>query len=821
MSGSESGAGPQNQPYQSVTKYLAQLLQQDPYFSPQVELLYERLDQIGEGGMGRVIRVYDHRLKRYAALKTMSGVNPNSLELARFFREAQITAGLDHPAIPAVYDAGRSSQGEFFILMRMIDGQTLTTLIREAHKKEKRGDRRELVEILMKVAEVVAYAHDRGIVHRDLKPDNIMVGHHGEVMLMDWGIAKNLKSEEEALKDTDLARDISELGTVKPNMTVPGKVLGTPGYMSPEQADGGSVGAPADVFALGSILTEIFTGDPAVAGDTALLRVMQTLGGVIAGPNTHKKWAPPELHGLATASLEFEVENRLESAERFADEVQRYLRGAPSTLYRYSLAEKLKRGVARRPGLVLGTIGFLLLMALVGFSFFELNRANIERERALSQNRYEKMEREFAVARRKEAELLADKAEFQERLARREAKRADELLRLINKGQSLARRGAPIEDLSLTMEKALRLGDRSYSVLLAVGEIYLNGNYKDRAKVLLEEASKNDPSIEALFLLHKISLSVADKEIIFTNYLGEIVKQSKRHDIENEFSLFAIASRLASEGKFREAIRTLSLCEKYSTRFLSGINNRGWLYLKLGDFVRAKRDFDRVIEIDPVFAVAYNNRGYLLSLQERYPEALRDLNRAIEFDPENALFYHNRANIYQRRGKVRECLADLNKCLQLAPEQPAFLLSRGDFYRRLRQYDKALQDIEKALKIAPDLAQGYEDRAQVWLAKSDFIKAERDLNQALAKKPKMKSALLLRLRVTSRLGKFQMMEQDLETIFQLDPTNSEAALAYAWLQRRNNRPDRAIRKLESILKTDPNHKDQKVLRQTLRSLKGG
>ncbi|MDF1661083.1 MAG: tetratricopeptide repeat protein [Planctomycetota bacterium] len=819
MSGQESRSAQPSNPYQEATKYLAQLLQQDPYFSPQVELLYERLDLIGEGGMGRVIRVYDHRLKRYAALKTLSVVNPNPTELARFFREAQITAGLDHPAIPAVYEAGRDSKGQFFILMRMIDGQTLSKLIKTAHKKSKKGDRRGLIEILGKVAEVVAYAHDRGIVHRDLKPDNIMVGRFGEVMVMDWGIARNLTKEDNSLRDTDLARDISELGTVQPNMTVPGKVLGTPGYMSPEQADGCPVDTRADVFALGSILTEIFTGEPAIAGDTALLRVMQTLGGVIYSPNANGKLAPPELDALATVALEFEAENRLESAELFAQDLQCFLRGEASTVYRYGVSEKMKRGIARRPGLFLGAIACLGALTVAGLGFSELSRARTERAQALSENRYEKIQKEFAVAQRKEAELVARQAELQEKQALREAKRADELLQFINKGQSLARRGARAEELEATIEKALRLGERSYSVLIASAEIYLKGNYTDRAKLLLDEASRNEPSIEALFLLHKISLKFSSKEIFFSSYLDRIVKQSKRHNIENEFSLFAIAAQLASEGKYHAAIRVMEKCEKYSTRFLFGINNRGWLHLKLGDYKEARELFNRAIAIDPLFAVAYNNRGFLNRLQKQYGESLRDMNRALEFDPGNALFYHNRANVYLSSGKMNECLSDLNKALEIAPDQAEFLLSRGDYYRRQRQLEKAMADVEKALALNPKLAQGYEDRAQLWLLQRQIVKAEADVNRALTLQPKMLTALLLRLRIVSQLRKFQIMEQDLERIFKIDSQNSEAAMAYVWLQRKNGRIDKGIAKLEAILRENPNHKDRQVLQKTLRTLK--
>ncbi len=166
---------------------------------------YIRLKMLGAGGMGEVWKAWDRELRRWVALKFLQHENPQ--EMARFRLEAQAAAGLNHPGICSVYEVGKH-EGRPFIAMQYLEGQTLLTF--------PRGDRRELIRIVRTVALAVQCAHEAGVIHRDLKPANIMVGPRGDVFVMDFGLAKST--------------------SVDSSVSVSGSVVGTPAYMSPEQA---------------------------------------------------------------------------------------------------------------------------------------------------------------------------------------------------------------------------------------------------------------------------------------------------------------------------------------------------------------------------------------------------------------------------------------------------------------------------------------------------------------------------------------------------------------------------------------------------------
>ncbi|MBM3983933.1 MAG: serine/threonine protein kinase, partial [Planctomycetes bacterium] len=200
---------------------------------------YANRGEIARGGMGVVYLAHDTRLNRDVVVKTLRRESRSSpTHAARFRKEAQVTAQLQHPGIPPVHDSGRLADGSPFLVMKWVRGQTLAQLLRA--RSEPAGERGNLLRVFVQVAQTIAYAHSRGIIHRDLKPANIMVGAFGEVQVMDWGLAK-LLTESEMRTDPVGERDTD------PELTRAGMVVGTPAYMPPEQARGelGQVGPPA------------------------------------------------------------------------------------------------------------------------------------------------------------------------------------------------------------------------------------------------------------------------------------------------------------------------------------------------------------------------------------------------------------------------------------------------------------------------------------------------------------------------------------------------------------------------------------------------
>jgi eukaryotic-like serine/threonine-protein kinase len=209
---------------------------------------YVMLERIGQGGMGAVFLVRDRELDRLVALKVLKTPPDSPEDQARILKEARVTARLEHPGIVPIHDAGLLPDGRFYYAMKLVRGKRLDQGV------ERTTPLAERLRLFQKVCDAVAFAHANGVVHRDLKPQNIMLGAFGEVLVMDWGVAKQIGDRPERAGNLAVPGEVTQ--------TASGAVLGTPGYMSPEQARGTSdlVDERADVYALGGILYFLLTG---------------------------------------------------------------------------------------------------------------------------------------------------------------------------------------------------------------------------------------------------------------------------------------------------------------------------------------------------------------------------------------------------------------------------------------------------------------------------------------------------------------------------------------------------------------------------------
>ena len=282
---------------------------------------------IGRGGIGEVVLAHDLRIGRDVAIKRLRKTSPSPDEIARFMREARIQARLDHPAIPPVHDLGRDADGRPYFTMKRLSGTTLLDQLGAPAPSRPR-----MLRAFADVCLAIEFAHARGIVHRDLKPANVMVGHFGDVYILDWGLAK-VVGEAAAELVTD---DIDSLDLRA------GDVLGTPGYMAPEQLQqAAEAGRPADVYALGAILFEILAGEPVhprganalkstIGGDTVVLPAKRRPDRVIA----------PELDSLCAAMLAMEPGER-PTARKVAERIEGYLDGDRDVARRKTMAVDL------------------------------------------------------------------------------------------------------------------------------------------------------------------------------------------------------------------------------------------------------------------------------------------------------------------------------------------------------------------------------------------------------------------------------------------------------------------------------------------------
>ena len=335
---------------------------------------YLLLHRLGRGGMGTVYLAEDSALGRRLALKVLHEPDAPPDLAARLVHEARILARLEHPGIVPVHDVGTLADGRVFYTMKYVHGARLDEHV---HSVPAASDR---LRLFQRICEAVAFAHARGVLHRDLKPENVMVGPFGEVLVMDWGVAKILRAPatREAAAQTGLATgapalDAEEIPAANaglsgsfsllPADTAHGTVLGTPGYMAPEQARGDTqnLDQRADVFALGAILLFLLTGRSPKSGAAANSSAT-SVSGVSGGPGTP---VPRALRAICSKAMAHSPSGRYSSAQELATDVARYLDGLSVAAYPENLVGRAARLVSRHRVAVLLVAAYLLTRVLL------------------------------------------------------------------------------------------------------------------------------------------------------------------------------------------------------------------------------------------------------------------------------------------------------------------------------------------------------------------------------------------------------------------------------------------------------------------------
>ena len=306
---------------------------------------YELVRFVARGGMGSVYVATDRLLRRRVALKVLEHENPNDDLSARLLHESRVLAQLEHPGIVPIHDAGTLADGRAFYVMKFVEGFRLDQFIAGVASLPDR------LRLFLRVCDAVSFAHSRGVLHRDLKPANIMVGAFGEVLVMDWGLAKllaELVSLSAAAADsetliTDKLPASSEI-TESTAITGEGLILGTPGYMSPEQARGDSstLDARSDIFSLGKLL-QFIAENPSAVSHTSL---------------------PRPLRAICERAFAENSADRYSSVADFASDLVRFLDGQQVSAYRENLFERTYRFYQRYQAAILLITAYLVMRAL-------------------------------------------------------------------------------------------------------------------------------------------------------------------------------------------------------------------------------------------------------------------------------------------------------------------------------------------------------------------------------------------------------------------------------------------------------------------------
>jgi tetratricopeptide (TPR) repeat protein len=640
---------------------------------------------LASGGMGLVYRAHDPDFGRPLAVKVLrEELKDQPALVARFLEEARITGQLQHPGVPPVHEIGRLPDGRPFLAMKLIEGRTLADLL--AAPRDPADGVARLLPVFEQVCQTLAYAHDRGVIHRDLKPANVMVGAFGEVQVMDWGLAKSVRSPadkyDEARADPTPAERLLSPHETRSGPTVPGAVMGTLAFMPPEQARGevDRLDERSDVFGLGAILCVLLTDQPPYRerAHSKLLEQAQTADLADAFSRLERCGTDPELVKLAMRCLAKEPADRPRHAAAVAEEVAAYQEGVRERL-RQAQVERARAEVAvreerkrRRMLLIAGGIIAVVLLVGLSASLWQMRRA-VQAEGAAS-------------ASAEQARLSAEEAKRNARQARNErdakaaalageqAARRDETRARERAFEALRSMTADVVERKFTQGAVLTEDDRAF----------LKGVI---AQFDAFAAIKGDDP-DSLALRAEGRLRVGHVRSI----LGQLKEAEK--DLDQALSIFKqLVAGSRNRPEFREY---LAQCH----------NDRGVLLSATGRRKEAEEDYDQAVNIGknlvadcptrPEFrhdlARSYNNRGILRRAMERPKEAEEDDGRAIDIK--------------------RQLVSDFPARPDFREELANSLNNRGVLLRATGRFKAAEKDYEDALRIRKQLTVEFPSRPE-------------------------------------------------------------------------------------------------------------
>jgi tetratricopeptide (TPR) repeat protein len=626
---------------------------------------FEIQGELGRGAMGVVYKALQLGLNRLVAIKMIRyGANAAAEDLVRFLAEAEAVAQIHHPNIVQIYSVAKHAGLPLFVL-EYLDGGSLGQRIRQGPLAPK-----EAAEMLELLAQAMDAAHQRGIIHRDLKPGNVLLDSEGQPKITDFGLAKRFKSSS--------------------GLTQSGAVMGTPGYMAPEQASGksGVVGPAADIYALGAILYEMLTGRPPFKAASSMETMLQVLNDEPVPPSRIQPGLPRDLETICLKCMRNEPSRRYDSALALADDLRRYQNGETILARPVSNAERFGRWCRRHPG-VTGLSAALLCALVGGLVAVTLLWRDSEAQRAA------------AVAAEQQAQQMAAAARDQQIIAEAQSLRAqaeaDRAVRQANKANKTA------EVLAQMFEATDPLG---------LGGI----------PSLKPRGSDIPPALQIL------------------RRGAERVKQTLNDEPETQAKLLdTIGGVFCTLGRPDEARPLLERALELADRVLpkddpelaATLHNLGWLYHQTGDYARAREMYEKALAIrrqhgvaDPkALSTTILTLGWLFAGLEQFAEAERLFKEAIDLrvrthgenHRDTAIAWGGLAAVYLAQGKNLEAIAPYNQAMttlwQIEGNQGLMesidLFQKGVIARELPAWarpgfrDDAIEDcLRRALELA-------------------------------------------------------------------------------------------------------------------------
>ena len=637
-----------------------------PSSDPQA-LRFRKVRFHDKGGLGEIHVAVDRELPREVALKEIKPRYANvHSSRERFAQEARITGALEHPGIVPVYGLGQYDDGQLYYAMRFIEGETLSKAIARYHRSESSGMNpgekrlafRKLLDQFVDVCHVINYAHDRGVIHRDIKPDNIMLGPYGETLVVDWGLAKRVDEEDIAggdSKETSRPVRIRNAST-----TLPGSVVGTPAYMSPEQATGTNegVGPCSDIYSLGATLYRLLTGLFPFQGETAIEQVCQ---GDFKPPREVARGVPPALESICLKAMALAPEDRYPSAGDLASDVQRYLADEPVSVYREPLLQQAAR-VARHHKVAVSTVSALLVTLLIGLTVW--SEVESSRDRTALKLVQEKVS---------EGEAALDEGEFAKAQGFfREAEGlAEQRMALRTLYVETRDRREKIEDVMATRKQ---FKDVSSAVESKIDDLRADAFGTDfpAAQALGQE-------IRNMFLSSGWQARLDQANDNATEGIDSKDVQAFRETMAEALVLLARAEELGAaadkkDESRRDAIRLLNEAEALAGPHWAISRMRVELYRALGELELEKSEQVRLEDLVPNAVIDWMLQSILAQNNGDIPRAIEILKTALQAKPDEyfvhlQLAYLHHQLSFARRDVLTRGIEYADQAIRLRPQE--------------------------------------------------------------------------------------------------------------------------------------------------------
>jgi len=756
---------------------------------------YRILEEIGRGGMGVVYRAHDEALRRDVAVKVLpSSFATDPDRLRRFEQEARAAGALNHPNILAIYDFGEH-EGSPYVVSELLEGKTL---------REQMGGRampvRKTVDYGIQIARGLSAAHEKRIVHRDLKPENIFVTGDGRVKILDFGIAKLLGPEEVRVDDGRTA-------TQSP--TEAGVLLGTTGYMSPEQVRGAPVDQRSDLFSLGTVLYEMLSGRRAFGGATPADTMSAILSYDPPSLSALREDIPPDLDRTIRRCLDKSTRERFQTAWDLASDLERLAEIKPPRMRAHSHRWRLPAavGVALLLGLAaLSDVGGLRTRLLPGGHGSPIRSLAVLPLVNFSHN----PDQEYFADGMTE-QLITSLAQIGTlRVISRTS-----VMRFKGTALSLPEVGRKLGVYAIVEGSVQRSGDRvriTAQLIRAASDEHMwaqsyERDLRDALALQAEVAGAIAREVQAQ-LTPRQQQEVASPRTVsprgYELYLRGLDAYRRWDKRSEQAALEFLNQAIQEDSTYAPAWATIGLVYLVDPgRF--GTHDE--------DVARARQALDRALALDPGLGLAHAVKGEIEYQQDwNWAAAERDLKRAIELSPSLFEAHHSYSHLLMNMGRVEESLEQSRSALALDPLNTAATLHMGWHYLYAGQFDRAIPEYEATLRLDPSYAAAYAQLTWVYAQTRRFDEATAALNKygeltgssdtlamgaaLAAMRGRTVEALKMLSVLIDRANREQGRAYDVATIYALLGRKDDA---FHWL-------DRAFKKREESLlelKVDP------------------